>query len=307
MSVARRAAASASSCPMPRARPGRAGTRSWPMSTSTTTPWTPQARLCRHLRPARVRRRRPQADLQPPRHILIYSAAAGGYVPAYAIPAGQNGSKPEAQRLRGGAPGTSATIAGARACCPTRAVSTCAVPPQSAQDYPLNFTPHGLVQAHIDARGVQTISLLNGPRSHLLATFNAQLANIDLPSAQPISHPGADGKTLTSWLYLPAGPQDRRALAPDRDVLSRCRRAPSLPVGGRPDLKNSMTNQNVTLGKGSRGAGRQLCQVALLPRPGRRLPARPSSMRSTRPPPPARSIPSASPSGVIALAATPPW
>jgi dipeptidyl aminopeptidase/acylaminoacyl peptidase len=123
------------------------------------------------------------------------------------------------------------------------------LPPQSAQDYPLNFTPHGLVQAHIDARGVQTISLLDGPRRHLLATFNAQLANIDLPSAQPISHPGADGKTLTSWLYLPAGHKTGERLPlivtsyPDAD-------APSLPVGGRPDLKNFMTNQNVMLGKG---------------------------------------------------------
>ena len=123
------------------------------------------------------------------------------------------------------------------------------LPPKGAPDYPLAFTPRGLVQARIDERGVQTVSLFDGDGRHDLATFNARLADIEPPSAQPIRHSGADGKLLTSWLYLPAAhkPGERLPVIvvtyPEAD-------APSPPAGARPDLKNMMTNQNVMLGRG---------------------------------------------------------
>lgn len=57
-----------------------------------------------------------------------------------------------------------------------------------------------------DAHGVQTVILRVGETRTVLATINADLAKVDFATAIAIRHKGADGRDLTSWLYLPPNP-----------------------------------------------------------------------------------------------------
>lgn len=55
-----------------------------------------------------------------------------------------------------------------------------------------------------DDQGVETVMLHKpGAAPQALLTLNASLSEVKLSRPIPIRHPGADGASLTSWLYLP--------------------------------------------------------------------------------------------------------
>jgi dipeptidyl aminopeptidase/acylaminoacyl peptidase len=67
-----------------------------------------------------------------------------------------------------------------------------------------------------DAHGVGVVALFETGRIRRdLATINAGLGAVDFAAPHPVRHPGPGGEPLTSWLYLPTGP-DR---AGDRPVI----------------------------------------------------------------------------------------
>jgi dipeptidyl aminopeptidase/acylaminoacyl peptidase len=61
----------------------------------------------------------------------------------------------------------------------------------------------GAVDILKDAHGVQTVGLHSKNGRTVLATINAGFSNVDFATPIPIRHTGADGRVLTSWLYLP--------------------------------------------------------------------------------------------------------
>lgn len=54
-----------------------------------------------------------------------------------------------------------------------------------------------------DDHGVQTVRLASGGQTRDLATLNPDFAKVDFAAPIAIRHQGADGRVLTSWLYLP--------------------------------------------------------------------------------------------------------
>ncbi len=56
-----------------------------------------------------------------------------------------------------------------------------------------------------DDHGVQTVTVAEGRTRTAVLTVNPGLAAIDPLPARPIEHLGPDGRSLTSWLYMPPG------------------------------------------------------------------------------------------------------
>lgn len=122
--------------------------------------------------------------------------------------------------------------------------------PLAEQEQVLTVRDHAAVVARTDAHGVQTLTLrrLRSP-DLLLHTLNARLADLALPTVQPVRHPGLKGATLTSWLYLPPDhrPGERLPLI----VITY----PGLaydtePYSGRPNAKVFAESTAVLVGHG---------------------------------------------------------
>ena len=68
----------------------------------------------------------------------------------------------------------------------------------------LAVAPGGAVTLRTTGGGQNDLVWQEGGRTAILARINARFADIDLPRAIPVPHPGPNGEALTSWILLPA-------------------------------------------------------------------------------------------------------
>ncbi len=102
-----------------------------------------------------------------------------------------------------------------------------------------------------DIHGIETLAFATaGARPRVLATVNAALAEVDFAAAKAISHKGARGEALTSWLYLPpaSAPQGARLPLVVIPYPGAVYGAP--PPRQEPPTRESDTNAQILAGHG---------------------------------------------------------
>jgi len=102
----------------------------------------------------------------------------------------------------------------------------------------LAWSPHAVAAQTIDDRGVGRLVLWRrGRPPQVLATINRRLAETDPMTVYAIRHADADGRTVTSWLYLPPTPGPHPLVV--RPYLGA---APQAPPDTEPGAPSFMLN-----------------------------------------------------------------
>lgn len=126
---------------------------------------------------------------------------------------------------------------------------TLSLPPAAQEERPLVMTRHGAVSSTTNPHGVRTFAVTSQQGRAKILTLNPGLDDVQLPDRQPLKHKTGDGKTLTSWLYTPAGlkPGERAPLIvltyPHLDQ-------PEPPYAGLPSAASLMLSTNLFVASG---------------------------------------------------------